>query len=149
AAHQTHHAYLLNEGRAQVVVFNFFGINVFARAGYNDLFLSPGDKQIAPRIQVPEVAGVEPTIADRLSRGIWAVVITLHHNAAPDNDLANRKRRTFRGLRVHNLDLDAVKRLAYGTHHVGFRRSDESAATHLCQAVSLEHVKTQVLEIVS
>ena len=43
--------------------FDLFGINILAITQYDHIFAAAGDKKIAARIEIAEVARVQPTIS--------------------------------------------------------------------------------------
>src|SRR4029077_7765025 len=92
------------------MLLNFLGINVLSGAEYNYLFLSSSDEQISVRIKVSEIAGVQPAVLQHSGSGIRSVVVALHHDAAANCNLADRRPRFFRGrARVENFHFHARK----------------------------------------
>src|SRR5690349_1416701 len=145
--HQPHHANLLDKRRAHVLGFQFFRINIFSPAQDDDFFLAPGDEQVAAFVLVAEVAAIEPAVADGFSRGVRAVVITLHDDVAADGDLPDGKTHVLCRLRIDDFDLYALQRLAHRAHHSCSRRRNGGAAAGLRKAIGLQHFESELFHV--
>src|SRR5690348_9067534 len=76
-------------------------------------------RKIAVLVHDTYVAGVKPTVGERLLGRLGSFVITLHYVVAADDDLAAGSARHFAIVVVKAFDLDPHQRLADGT---GLRR---------------------------
>jgi hypothetical protein len=105
------------------------GATFLPLARHQDVFLAVGDRQEAVRVEDPDVAGVEPALAvDHLGRGVGIVPVSLHHDGAPDQDLAVGR----------DLDLDARKGLPDRAELRALRRVAGDARRGLGHAVALK-----------
>src|SRR5205814_10436292 len=63
--------------------------DVLAAARLDEVLLAIGDAQVIVRVDVADVAGVEPAVlVDDLGRGLWHRDVTAHDVAAPLEDRA-------------------------------------------------------------
>src|SRR5579859_6681945 len=147
--HEAHNTNFPDKRRAHVVRFNLLGINILSRAKDDDLLLAAGNEKIATLILVAEIAAQEPAIADRVSRGVRTIVIALHHDLAADGNLTHRVRHALRRLRVDDLHLNALERLADRAHHIRLRRRDRSPACDLGEPVRLQNPEAELLQVPS
>src|SRR5438874_735337 len=105
------------------MLLNFLGINVLSGAEYDYLFLSSSDEQISVRVKVSEIAGVQPALLQHSGSSIGSVVVALHHDAAANCDLADRRPRFFRGRsRIENFHFHTGKWRSNRTDNVFSRR---------------------------
>lgn len=82
-----HDCKFLDEGGFQIVCFDFFGINILPVAENDDFFLASGEEQIAVAIEISEIAGIKPAIAENCSGCIGTVPVTFHDDTAAQGDL--------------------------------------------------------------
>src|SRR5439155_25943251 len=68
-AFHPHHANFLDDRRLQIVRLDLLRINILPIRKNDDFFLTPSDEQISVSIEVPKVAGIEPTVFEHLRRG--------------------------------------------------------------------------------
>ena len=92
-AFEAHHRDFLDERRLQVVSFDFFGIDILAVTEDDDFFLAPGEEQMAVRVEIAQIAGEKPSVAQHGGGRIGAVPISLHHDRAAQGDFADRRTR--------------------------------------------------------
>ena len=85
---QRHHANLFHIRRLQIVRLDLLRINILSVRQHDDFLAPPGDEQIPIRIEVPQIARVEPSIPQHLVRCLRTIPISLHHNRAANRDLA-------------------------------------------------------------
>ena len=105
---QPHHTNFFHIRRLEVVRLDLLGVYIFSVGEDDDFLAPPGDKQIASGIEVAEIAGVEPAVAQRLGCGLGAIPISLHHECATDHDLTHGRRAFLGRLRVHDLLSDGL-----------------------------------------
>ena len=81
-AFESHYRQFLNVGRLQIVGFDFLGIDILAIAQNDHFFFSPGEEQVAVRVEVTEVAGEKPAVAQDCCGRVGTVPVTFHHDRA-------------------------------------------------------------------
>jgi hypothetical protein len=64
------------------------GGEVLAARGDDDLFLAAGDREIAVRVEGPEVTGVQPAVTQRARRVLGVAQIAGEDRPAAQQDLA-------------------------------------------------------------
>src|SRR6266851_8122260 len=137
----------LDEWRLQIVRLDFFGVDVFAIAQYDDFFLASGEKQIAVRIEVTEIASQKPAIAHDGSGRVRPAPVAFHHDCAAQRDFANAGPAIFL-RRVDNLRLHALQRLSNGADHVVVRRVGKGGTAGFSEAIGLKNVDAQGIKII-
>ena len=108
---QSHHREFLDVWRLQVVRLDLFGVNILAIAQHDHFFFAPGEEEVPVRVEIAEVAGEEPSVAEDCGRRVRTVPITLHYHSAPQRDLANWGT-VLLWRRVDDFAFDALHRLA-------------------------------------
>ena len=63
-------------------LLDFLRIHVVA-AGHHHVLLAVDDVEITVGVHAPEIAGVEPAVAESFRVGIGAVEVAFHHRIAP------------------------------------------------------------------
>ncbi len=126
---------------------DLFGIHIFS-VGEHDHFLAPsGNEEIAAGIEVAEVAGVEPALAQGFGRGLGPIPISLHHDRAADGNLTCWRRAILHRFRVHDLGFDARKRPPDRTKYYVPRKVDKGAARGFRQAVRVQNVDAKRVKV--
>src|SRR5271170_7118646 len=100
---------------------NLFGINILPVAEYDYFFPAAGEEQVAVRVEVAEIASVEPSVAQHRCSGIRTVPVALHHDRAAQSDFTCGWTVLVRlrvGGRVNDFGLDALHGLAHRSDHV-------------------------------
>src|ERR1700737_2200513 len=83
------HRHLLHGGMTQQASFDLHGGNVLPAAD-DDVLEPVAYLGVAVRVDDRGIAGVEPSVPDRLVRGLRITVVALEHHVAADHDLADR-----------------------------------------------------------
>src|SRR5580658_2676952 len=100
---------------------NLFGINVLSVAEYDHFFPAAGEEQVTVRVEIAEVAGVEPSVAHYRSSSVRTIPVALHHDRATQCDFTHSWTFFLRlrvGGCVDDPGLDALHGLAHGSDHV-------------------------------
>src|SRR5882724_11706420 len=126
---ERHDRDFLYVGRFQIVGLNLLGIYVLAVAQHDHVFLATGDKQIAARVEVAEIAGMEPAILENSGGGIRSVPIALHHNGALDGNFTDSGSAILPGLWIDNLSFHTGQGRSDRTDHVVMGQGGESGAS--------------------
>src|SRR6266404_8422478 len=146
---ERHDRDFLYVGGFQIVGLNLLGIYVLAVAQHDHVFLATGDKQIAARVEVAEITGMEPAILENSGGGIRSVPIALHHNGALDGNFTDSGSAILPGLWIDNLSFHTGQGRSDRTDHVVMGQGGESGASGFGQTVGLQHVDTEGVEVVS
>ena len=120
--------------------FDLFRINILAIAEDDDFFHSPGNKQIFPRVEISDVASVQPAIFQHGGSRVRPVPITFHYDGTANRNLADRLDIFSGWLRIDNPSLRTRQRSTYGPNHVVVGCSKERSTGGLSEAVSLKDV---------
>ena len=83
---------------------DLLGIYVLAIAENDHVLAASGDKEIAARVKVTEITGVEPSVFQDLGCSIRTVVVTLHDDGPANQDFA----RTIIGVLPWALDSNFI-----------------------------------------
>src|SRR5438477_481306 len=130
------------------MLLNFLGINVLSGAQYDYLFLSSSDEQISVRVKVSEIAGVQPAVLQHSGSNIGSVVVALHHDAAANCDLADRRPRFFRGRsRIENFHLYAGKGRTNRADNVFPWRCARGSSSSFGEAIGLKNVESEGVKV--
>ena len=62
--------------------FNLFRVDVFAARQHDNVLFAPGDEQVAIRVNMPQIARMQPAVLHHRRRFFRAIVIALHDVAA-------------------------------------------------------------------
>src|SRR5262249_42579956 len=89
----------------------------------DDLLQPAGDEEVSVRVELAEIAAMEPAAAQRLAGGRRIVEVAAHHCRTATDDLAPGTRRQDATLAIHDRQLDALVRTADRP------RADERVAT--------------------
>ena len=147
---QSQNTNLLDVGRLQIVSFDFFGVDVFAVAEDDDIFLASGDEEVAVGIAVAEVAAAEPSVAIHGGSDVGPLVVSGHDDAAAKGDFADAGAAVLgRRLAVEDFHFVAGQRLADRAHDVRAGRRDAGGAAGFGHAVTLQHGETHGFELAS
>ena len=141
-------AHLLDPRRLQVVLLDLFGIDILPRAEHDDLLRSPGDEQIATVVEIAEVAGEEPALAEGGGVGVRTVVIPLHHDASAQRDLSRKAAVSADVCPIaEEPGFHAGERCAHRAQHVVVGRRGEGAARDFGESVSLQDVEAERVQV--
>ena len=147
---QADDADFLDVGRLLVMRLDLFRIDVLAVAEDDDIFLAPGDVEVAAVVAVAEIAGEEPAVAIHGGGDVGALVVSGHDDAAANGDLADGGSAVLgRWGTVEDFHIVAWQRLADGAHHDVIGRSDAGSAGGFGHAVGLEHGEAHGLELMA
>ena len=133
--------------RFQIVRLNLLRINIFSVRKHDHFFSAARDEQVTARIEVSQIARVEPAIAQNRRRGIWTIPVALHHNRPAQRNLPCCRRALFHRFRIDDLRFHCGKRRPDGPNHNLPRTVDKCAACCFRQAVSVQHVDPERIKI--
>ena len=128
---------------------DLLGIDIFPIGEDDDFLAPPRDEEIAIGIEIAQITGVEPPLAQHLRRGFRTIPISLHYDRASNRNLTRWNRALVYRLRVHNPSLNSRERSSHRTKDNLSRRIDESATRGFGQAVSIQNVDAEGIKIAS
>ena len=127
---------------------DLFGINILSIGEHDHFLAPPGDKEIAAGIEVAQIAGVEPAVAQHLSRGLGTIPISLHYDRAADRNLTGRWRAFFHRLADRRSCASTPgKGLPTEPNTMSSGRIEKGAAGRFGEAVGVENVDSERVKV--
>src|ERR1700722_18632175 len=99
------------------------------------------------RIEVTEIAGVEPAVAQDRRRRVGTIPVSLHDYRPAESHFTDRWTALFLRLRVDDFPFDVFHRFAHRANYIVVRRVDENCSRSFRKAVSLQDIDTEIAKI--
>jgi len=91
------------------VCFDLLGIDIFPVGENDDFLAASADEEVAAGIEVAEISGVQPAVAEHVGAGLGPVPISFHDDGAANGNLARGRRAFFDGFGIDDFGFDSGK----------------------------------------
>src|SRR5215469_4810871 len=125
---------------------DFFRIDVLPGTEDDYFFSAPGNEQISMGIEVAKVPGEQPAIVQNLAGRVRAIPVPFHDNGSTNGDFPKNRTVLLR-WGVHDAGFHTTERFSDRADDVVGRWGRECAAGGFGQAIGLQNVNAQSIEI--
>ena len=126
---------------------NLFRVDVLAGAEDDDFLLAAGDVKAAAAVQVAEVAGVQPAVAEHGGVDVRAVEVPLHDDGAANGHFAVAGLVFGCAFRRQDFDFSARKCRTHRGAVLATGPGDGARAGAFSESVGLQNVQSQGVEV--